>query len=246
MPTASTSSPDPLLETQVFWTQYKRPILIGLAVILLGLAAYGAFRLYIERRDAAAAALLSSAKAPADYQKIIADYPSTGAAGTAYLFLASQQRENKQFPEANATLQKFISAYPKHELVTTAKMAMAGNQESLGKADEALETYRKIAADHPKSFNAPLAMLGQVQILKAKGQVDEARRVCETVLTQYRESYAAMEATRYLKSLKPKADAEAVAAPVPAPTTETAASPVVAPSVAAQESLPQASASAKP
>ncbi len=203
MPTASTPTPDPILETQVFWNRFKTPILVGLAVVLLGLVGYVGYRIYTTHRDDSAAALLAQAKTPPDYEKVISQYGGSGAAVSAYLFLAAKQREKQQFAEANQTLEKFINAHPKHELVTTAKMALAANLESLGKTDEALEGYRRIAADYALSYNAPLALLAEVPLLKAKGQVAEARQVCETILTQYRESYAAMDAQRLLPTLKP-------------------------------------------
>ena len=203
MPTAPISSPDPLLETQVFWSRYKTPILLGLLAVLLVVAAVGTYRLLAARKEAAAAAALAAAKGIEEYRRVVTDYPSSGAAASAYLLLASQQRDQQQFADANSTLQVFLKEFPKHQLVTTAKMGIAGNLESLGKTDEALEIYRRIAADHPKSFNAPLALIAQVQLLKQKGQIDEARRVCETVLTQFRESYAAQEAARLLRTLKP-------------------------------------------
>lgn len=220
MPTVSTTTPDPVLETQVLWTRYRTTILIGLVALLLALAAFGAYRFYAARREVAAATLLARAKAAPDFQKVIDDYSGSAAAPSAYLLLAGQEQKERKFAEANATLQKFISKFSKHEFVTTAKMGMAGNLDSLGKTDEALETYRRIAVDYPRSFNAPLAMLAEVPLLKQKGDIEGARRVCETILTQFRESYASTEATRYLRSLKPSAiaagagTASAVSAPV--------------------------------
>ena len=202
METVSPRSPDPLLATQVFWEKYKSLIIAGIVMAILVTCALGAYRFYTARRAAGAAELLAKAKEPADHRKIISDYAGTGAAASARLLLAARLRDQQQFAEANTTLQEFIKSNPKHELVTTAKMAMAANLESLGKADEALELLRRIAADNPQSFNAPLALLAQVHLLKQKGQIDEARRVCDTVLTQYRESYASSEASRYLRTLK--------------------------------------------
>ena len=177
--------------------------MIGVVAAICVLVAFGGYRLYTVRRDTAAAALLASAKISADFQKVIADYPGSSAAPSAMLLLAGEQRREGKFAEANATLEGFIKQNPKHEFVTTAKMAMAGNLESLGKADEAFEMYRRIAAEHPRDFNAPAALLSEVHLLKQKGQIEEARRVCETVMTQYRETYSAQEATQLLKTLKP-------------------------------------------
>ncbi|MFL6541316.1 MAG: tetratricopeptide repeat protein [Chthoniobacterales bacterium] len=212
-PTSSTTTAvDPTIETQVFWMKYRMPIIAGVVALLIAGIAYGAYYLYTTRRDDAAAAQLAQAKGLPDYEKVINDYSGAPAAASAALMMAAEQRKTQKFADANATLQKFISAHPKHELVTTAQMSMAANLESLGKPDEALEMYRRVAAEHPRDFNAPLALLAQVPLLKAKGQIDQARQVCEIVLTQYRDSEASSEATRYLRSLKPAT----TAAPQPA------------------------------
>lgn len=193
--------------------RHKNTIIIAVVALLLALAAYGAYRFISARAEAAAAAALGSAKTAADFQKVIVDHPGSNAAPTAALLLAGEQRKEQKFAEANTTLQLFIDRHSDHQLATTAQMAIAANYDSMGRPDDALETYRRIAADHPKSFNAPLAMISQVPLLKAKGQIDEARRVCETVMTQYKESFASQEAQRYLRSLKPSTPSAAPAAP---------------------------------
>ena len=99
-----------------------------------------------------------------------------------------QQRAKKQFADANTTLHQFIDKFPKHELITTAWMGVAANLESLGKTDEALSTYQRLATEYPQSFNAPLALLAEIPLLKAKNRTEEARRVCETIISQYRDS----------------------------------------------------------
>ena len=134
----------------------------------------------------------------------------TPASASAYLLLAESQRARKNFSEANATLQTFLDKFPQHELASTARLAMAANFESMGKLDEALSTLQRLVANYPKSFIAPLAMLSQVHLLKAKGQIADARRVCENMLTQYRESYLAGEASRQLRLLRPKGEAQSL------------------------------------
>ncbi|MFN2509384.1 MAG: tol-pal system YbgF family protein [Chthoniobacterales bacterium] len=246
MQTASTSSPDPLLETQVFWVRYKTQILAVLLVILLGVTGFAGYRLYSARRNAAAAELLARAREIPDYQKLIAEYPRTAAAASASLLLAARQREKQQFAEANGVLQAFIRENPMHELVTTAKMASAANLESLGKADEALEMYRQTAAEYPNSYNAPLALLAQLHLLKQKGQIDEARRVCETILTQYRASQVAAEASRHLRLLKPSAGAAALPRMGEAPPAAAESVASAAPSVSAAAATAVASTAPTP
>lgn len=233
MPTLS--SADPVLETQVFWERHKNKVFAALFFALFAVAAWGAYRIYTDRRAGAAASLLASAKSAADFQKVVAQYPGTPAGASAYLFLAEEQRKEKKFTDANATLQSFLDKNPKHELRGSARMAMAANLEALGKSDDALAAYQRLATDDPQGYAAPLAMISQVHILKEKNQVDEARRVCETILTKYRESLVANEATRQLRLLKgsepakpPSSAADAIPAP-PAMSVAPAAPPAAAP-----------------
>lgn len=244
MPTLSPS--DPVLETQVFWERYKKEVFVVLVLALLTAAAWGGYRLYSDRRAETAAGLLAAAKTPADFQKIIAQYKTTAAGESAYLFLAEEQRKEKKFNEANTTLQSFIDKHPKHQLRGTARMAMAANLESLGKRDEALTAYQRLAADDPQGFIAPMALLSEVQILKQKNQIEEARRVCEKIMTQYRESLVANEATRQLRLLKGSEPAQpAPLSPATAGTPMPAAS-IPAPSVAPPTAAPAAPPAAVP
>ena len=206
MPTVPPPSYDAALETRVFWERFKTEIIAALIIVVLAIVGFGAYRFYSDRR--AASALLASAKSADAYQQVIADYPNTPAAADAYILLAEAQRKEKKFTEANTTLQVFIDKNPNHELVSTAKMAMAANLESMGKNDEALSMYQQIASIYPNSFNAPLALLSQMYLLKSRNQTEEARRVCETILTRYRESFWAGEAARELRLLKPSASSE--------------------------------------
>jgi TolA-binding protein len=209
MPTVPPPSYDAALETRVFWERFKTEIIAALIIVVLAIVGFGAYRFYSDRGAASASALLAGAKSADAYKQVIADYPNTPAAADAYILLAEAQRKEKKFTEANTTLQVFIDKNPNHELVSTAKMAMAANLESMGKNDEALSMYQQIASIYPNSFNAPLALLSQVYLLKSKNQTEEARRVCETILTRYRESFWAGEAAQELRLLKPSALSEA-------------------------------------
>jgi tetratricopeptide (TPR) repeat protein len=208
MPTVPPPSYDAALETRVFWERFKAEIIAALIIVVLAMVGFGAYRFYSDRRAASASALLASAKSADAYQQVIADYPNTPAAADAYLLLAEARRKEKKFTEANTALQVFIEKNPNHELVSTAKMAMAANLESIGKNEEALSMYQQIASIYPNSFNAPLALLSQMYLLKSKNQTEEARRVCETILTRYRESFWAGEAAQELRLLKPSASSE--------------------------------------
>jgi tetratricopeptide (TPR) repeat protein len=223
MPISSFS--DAALEGEVFWDRYKKAVMAGLIVALLAVASFGGYRFYSERRATAAASLLASAKTSAEFQKVISEYPSTPAGASAYLLLADAQKAEKKFSEAISTLQSFVNKHPKHELAGTARMAIAGNLEALGKTDEALTAYQRLAANEPASYMAPAALFSQIRLLKEKNQIEEARRVCETIITQYRESRFAAEATYLLRLLKVKNEPPASAPPTTAAPSAPGASP---------------------
>jgi predicted negative regulator of RcsB-dependent stress response len=234
MPTLTSTDTAP--EREVFWDRYKKEVMAVLILALLGVAAYGGYRLYSDRQANAAAETLASAKTAADFQKVIADYPRTAAGASAYLLLADAQHNEKKFAEANTTLQMFLDKFPKNELADTARLAIAGNLEALGKNDEALAAYKRLVTGNPTGFAAPMALYSEIHLLKEKKQIDEARRVCETIMTQYRESRLAPDAAYQLRLLKPETP------PAAPPTTQTVAPPAAAPSAppAAQSVAPAA------
>jgi predicted negative regulator of RcsB-dependent stress response len=236
MPTTQPISRDPTLEAHAFWYKFRGEIAAVIVLVILAVIGLGGYKIYTERRDSAASAMLGAAKTPHDYEQVIAQYPNTAAGASAYVLLAQAQRDQRKFAESSATLQVFIDKNPSHELVPTAQMGIAANLEAMGKTDEALARYQDVAAKYPNDFNAPLALISQVPILKAKNQADAARRICETVLMKYRfpgdqrpgsapddriESFWAADAMRELRSMKPPAEP---APPAGAPGTGTAPS----------------------
>lgn len=233
MTTLSNAEPAP--EREIFWERYKKEVMAVFIVALLAVAAFGGYRLYTERRESTAAAALAAAKSPADFQKVISDYSNTAAGGSAYLLLAEAQKNEKKFAEANTTLETFISKYPAHELIGTARLAIAGNLEALGKNDEALTAYQRLVAADPKGFTAPIALYSQIHLLKEKNQIAEARKVCETIMTQYRESRLMPDAQYQLRLLKlPDAPAPASS---PGATVSAPPPPAAAPSAPPAQSV---------
>jgi predicted negative regulator of RcsB-dependent stress response len=250
MPTASTFEPAP--EREVFWDRYKKEVMAVLILALVAVAVFGGYRLYSDRRENVAAAALSSAKTPAELQKVIADYSGTAAGASAYLLLADAQKNEKKFNEANTTLQTFLDKYPGHELTGTARLAMAGNLEALGKNDDALTAYQRLVAADPRGFTAPIALYSQIHLLKERKQIEEARRVCETIKSQYPQSRLVPDAEYQLRLLKvpdapaatpapsvaPPPPAAAPSAPPPAQSVAPAAPPAPAPKSSAPKKKP--------
>jgi len=257
MPIAKEATTNPALDAQVFWYKYRREIAILVGVAVVGIMGIAGYRLYRDRREATAATLFSVAKTPAAYEAIINQHSDTAAAASAYLLLADAQRKDGKYAEANATLMKFLEKFPRHQLANTARMAIAANQQAMGKEDEALATYQQVASANVPGFNAPMALIEQVHILQEKGKTEDARRICETIMMQYRDSYAAMEASQllrtFLKTAKPETPPvvsspkpDAPVTPALPPTTTVLPGVPPAPSVAAKQSAAPTTASPAP
>jgi predicted negative regulator of RcsB-dependent stress response len=248
MPKVDPVSRDHALGAEVTWFRFRREILASIIILILLAAGWGVYKFYADRQESSAATALAAAHDAGDYERVIQQYGNTAAGASAALLLAEAQRKDKKFLESNATLQLFIDKHPEHELVPTAKIAMAGNLESMGKIDEALTLNKQTAANYAKTFAAPLALLSEVALLKARNQTEEARRVCETVLTQYSDSYWAGEAMRELRALKPPANAHAPGAPGANPGIPAALArpPAMPPPGAVPAAPPAASAPPKP
>ena len=245
---AALTTSDTTPERDVFWERYKKEVMAVLIVALLAGAGFGGYKIYSDRQANVAAATLASAKTAADFQKVIAEYPTTAAGGSAYLLLADAQRNEKKFSEANTTLQTFLDKFPSHELASTARLAIAGNLEALGKKDEALAAYQRLVAGDPKGFAAPIALFSEIHLLKEKKQIEEARRVCETIKSQYPESRLVADAEYQLRLLKvDNAPVTAAPSPTVAPPPPAAApsAPPAGPS-AASPPVPKAPEPKKP
>ena len=209
MPITKEASTDAALDAQLFWYKHRKEIAILIGISVIAILAFAGYRLYRDRRETAAATLFAAAKTPVAYDEIINRYGDTAPAASAYLLLAAAQRNDGKYAEANATLVKFLEKFPRHELVSTARMAMAANFEAMGKQSEALALYQQITSANATSFNASMALIGQVHILQEQNRIDDARRICETIMTQHRDSYAAMEASQLLRKFLKTAKAQA-------------------------------------
>lgn len=203
MPPDSTAAPDAKIEAQVFWIRFHKEIVAVIVLAILAVIGFAGYRFYSERQSAAAAALLANAKKAQDFQEVITNYPSTPSGASAYLLLAATQRAEGNYAVSNTTLQEFIAKHAEHELVTTGRVAMAANLESMGRIDDALLMYQTAAASDSKSYAAPLALMSEVRLLKAKQQTQDARRICEKVMSEYPDSFWAVQARGELLELNP-------------------------------------------
>ncbi len=225
--------PDLLLESSAAWGRYKYIVLGAVALLVLALVGSELYRNAQSRTAEAASAGLNGAKTIGEYQKVIDTYPNTLAAGNAYLLMARDQTEAKDFAGAAATWQTFAEKFPKHPQAGAALLARGNALEAQGKLDEARAVYQQVSTSHAGDYVAPLARVSEATLLTAQRKLEDARHVYENIIATYPNSVGKLLAERemrYLNSLP------AAGAPPPTPTASVAPVPAAAasPSPAAQ------------
>jgi len=192
----------------IFWEQYRQMILLGAAVVLLGLAGFGIYSYHQYSTTAAAVAAFSTASTQEEYNQIIDKYPGTVAAGNAALMLASELRDARKYDDATQVLQTFLEKNPNHPLADAAELGIAETLEAQGKFDDAIAQYQDVTSKYPDSYSAPLALIAQANILRYQGKIEDARRAYENFVAQFPDSIFSQEAMAEMHMLRaPKASA---------------------------------------
>lgn len=220
------TGPDLLLEGSAVWERYKFIVIGGVALLVLALVGSELYRNSQRRTAEAAGAQLDSSRTIGEYQKVIDAYPDTLAAASAYLLMARDQTDAKDFAGAATTWQTFVEKFPKHPQAAAGLLARGNALEAQGKLDEARGVYQQVATSYANDYAAPLARISEATLLMSQRKLDDARRVYENIIATYPNSAGADEARQsmqYLNSLP------AVGAPPPTPTPAASVAPASAP-----------------
>jgi len=178
----------------VFWMENKSKVITYAVLLLIGLGAFAAYQISVQRSKTAAEALYAQAVKPEDFQQVIKQFPRSLAAGNAQLMLAEALRSEKKYDEALSTLRDFSNQFPNHPLAAAGALSLATTLESQGKTDEAFEAYQQVTVRFGNSYAAPIAMMAQANILTGKGKIDDAKRTYENVISQFPESILSQQA----------------------------------------------------
>jgi TolA-binding protein len=175
-------------EPDLFWQQYGKKILIGLAAILvLGLFVYYRQRQAAEQEETAAAQL-ASAQDPATLQRLAQEYRGRPIGAQALLQLAQLEARAGRYPEAAEAFKSFLAQYPSHPMTDTAELGLAAIQEAQGDFQGAKTQYEQIARNRPGSYTAIAAKLGYARCCEALGLTKEALQAYEELRPQVRGS----------------------------------------------------------
>ena len=228
--------PPLLLESAAVWERYKWPIVGAVVLLILALLGSELYRNNQLRRAQEASAALDGSKTIGEYQKVIDQYPGTLAAANAYLLMASDKADTKDYAGAAETWQTFTQKFPKHPQVAAALLARGNALAAQGKIDEARAAYQQVTSAHSTDYTAPLAFLEEATLLKSQRKLEDARRVYENVVASYGNSIEANQARQeltYLNSLPPLNAPAPTPVPAPAPVASVAPVPPAAPAASA-------------
>ena len=201
-PAETTPAPEPGFDAEIFWIKHKKNVQLFATLFVVALALWAGSEWARTKKLAGAQEMLAGAKTVEDFQKLIAEYPGTAAAGNAHLLAAAQLRKDGKFDESSALLRSFAEKYPEHQMLSGAWTSLAANLEAQDKPDEALAMYQKVSTSYANSFSAPVALMAQARLLTAKGKTEEAGKIYEQVMTRYAETAVAQQAAQENKQLK--------------------------------------------
>jgi TolA-binding protein len=167
----------------------KKKVLIGTAIVAVGIAAYSIYQWYRNQAEAEAIAALHKILTPASqterpggpsaqaFLQVATAHPGTSAGAQALLFgTEALFRENK-FAEAKAQFENFLRTYPDHPLAATAAFGIAACLDAMDKTSEALTAYQDVVSRYAGSVVASQAKLGLARLYETKGDLAQALRI---------------------------------------------------------------------
>lgn len=173
-----------------FLERYRVPVLVGMAVVVVGLSAGSIYRSMQTASQERASRLLSEARTPDQLRDVVDAYPQAAAAPTALLAMAKEYYRVGDYEQARLAYERFTADYPDHELSRIAHMGRIYCAEGEGRMDEALAAFTAFADAHPAHFLAPQAKLGRARCLEELGRLADARVVYEDFIAASSEDAA--------------------------------------------------------
>jgi tetratricopeptide (TPR) repeat protein len=240
------------------------PVVIGIAVVLVCLAAGGAIQLSRMAAEADAATAYANAVFEEDEEarytalETASKYDSPWGVEALYL-LGEEAIAKSEWDKARTAFEQVVSNHADSPLAPRAAEGLAFIDEANGAYEQALEGYRKVAANWPDSFAGRCQPYNIARVLETLGQMRDAVASYKNQAVVFKDSKIAEEANTALDRLRISHpdlfadEAAAEAAPVvdgaAAPATEAAsaeAAPATTEPAAASEAPAPAADAAEP
>jgi len=199
---------------------YRKQILTAVIVLVIVIGAFVGYRVWAASRDANAQNMLAGAikvlndtagikadkerheKAIAEFQKVVAVYPSLPAAQIARYYIALS-RDGLGDKDAGIRELDTLANSGDPKVQGIARFALAGVYKSHGDAQKAVDLYRKIVDEGGYSKSAALFELATVQ--QSLGQTGPAREAYQRIVNEFADSPFRQLADEALRELGPGA-----------------------------------------
>jgi hypothetical protein len=144
---------------QRFWQHNSKIIAVALVVVLLAIAAKGAWEYLAAQREQDIGQAYAAATTPAQIKAFIAANPGHPLAGVAQLRTADEAYAEGKFAEAGSAYEQAIATLKTGPLVSRARLGAAMSKLQGGRAPEGEAALKAIAADtkEVKAFRAEAA-----------------------------------------------------------------------------------------
>jgi outer membrane protein assembly factor BamD (BamD/ComL family) len=221
--------------------EYRRPLLVGFAVLALAVAAVGGV-LWMDREaaqkaqdlDREATRLLMARpagdpknadnllkQAMAKYREVIEQYPRTATAPLAMFHLGNAQAQANDLPAAIDTYQRFLLMYGGNAaLGGLVQQRLAYTYLLKGDREQAAKAFATIAAT-PGALLRDQALFELARLEESQSRPEGALAYYQELIKTYPSSPFASEATMRTKALDVKQSKDAPAPPTPAPSAPT-------------------------
>ena len=208
-----------IIEAEEFnWRLVVYPVLVVVAALLIGFGTYYYRMNQREQAEEAAATAISTAKTPADLEKVADTYPGTTQGAVARLKAANLSLAAKDYPAAEKSYREVLNnkdAPP--ELHDAAQLGLAASQEASGKADDAIQTYLAVAQKGSHSAFAPVAYHQVAAIYASRQDKTHEEQILQQAVRLGGDSSFVKQAAERLKALAPEAAVSPTNTAAPAP-----------------------------
>ena len=209
---------DALIQSEVAFLKYKKPIIIAVIAIVVVVAGFFLYKNFVSapREDEASTELAKSQtlfngqqydQALAGFQKIQSDYSGTDAGNLANLYVALcyAHQAKPNWAKALENAEKFSTS--DDEMISPAsQMALGDIYANNNQNDKAVECFKKAAkmadseaADNVNLSIAPLALRKAGVLLESEGKKAEALEIYKNIKKTYVNSPLYQDIDKYIE-----------------------------------------------